>query len=620
MESAGLVTVTVSRSGASAEAPAALIDYATSEGTATDPEDYDDVSGTLEWEAGDTADKTFTVTIKDNAPEELNEDFTVTITAGTPDDPETGEVNESEVIGTGSGIVTIIGDPTVGFSPISYEVSEDGGSITVFVSRANVDDDPVSVDYTTVNGTAEAGDDYTTTTDTLTWLAGELGNKSIIIPILADIDEIGPETFTVALSNCSNCKINDGQGTATVTIQEGEVNPENPGTLAFSPTALLIPEASGTVSVFVTRTGGTDGVVTIKYETAPGTAISSPPADFTATTGTLTWQDGQGGNKLISVPIINDLEVESTESFTVRFILDGTSPTPNAGPGRPTIGASSATVSIQDNDDQPTAGAFRVLDTNVGEGDGTINVTVTRTGGSAGAVSVNFTTADGTAVAASDYTTNSGTLNWANGDATAKTIPIQILDDLLIEPGEAFTVTLNTPTGGATIADSSATVQIFDDDGGGTFSIDDVTVNEIDQKATLTVTRANDSDSAASLLWETRDGTAEDEFGDNDYKSNNWSISGELVWLDGDTSSTRTITIDIVPDAKEEGDEYFTVTLISVQGDDAVISKPNGIVTIKDPVPIPTLSQWAMGLMVLLLLGIGAYSMPLRRRITGTRN
>jgi len=613
MESAGLVTVTVTRTGNSVNS-AATINYATSNGTAVEPGDYTETSGALVWAEDDVATfKTFTVPIEDNANGEPDETFTVTISPGTPAEP-----GPQEVITVPSSVVTIIGDPTVGFSPITYNVSEDGGSITVFVARANVDDDPVSVDYTTVNGTAIAGEDFVAKTGTLNWGAAETGSQSFDIAITANADVVESETFTVVLSDCSNCTIRSGEGTATVNILEGEVNPENPGTLAFSPTALLIPESSGTVSVFVTRTGGTDGDVTIKYETAPGTATS--PADFTATTGTLTWLNGQGGNKLISVPIINDLEVESTESFTVRFILDGTSPTPNAGPGRPTIGASSATVSIQDNDSPPTAGAFSVLDTNVGEGAGIINVTVTRTGGSAGAVSVNFATADGTALAGSDYTATNGTLNWANLDATAKTIPIQILDDLVVEPAEAFTVTLNTATGGATIADGSATVQIFDDDGGGTFSIDDVTVNEIDQKATLTVTRANDSNKAAFVQWETQDGTAEDENGDNDYKSDDSNRSGELVWLDGDTSSTRTITIDIVPDAKEEGDEYFTVTLVSVQGDDAVISKPNGVVTIKDPVPIPTLSQWAMGLMVLLLLGIGAYSMPLRRRVTGTRN
>ena len=122
-------------------------------------------------------------------------------------------------------------------------------------------------------------------------------------------------------------------------------------------------------------------------------------------------------------------------------------------------------------------------------------------------------------------------------------------------------------------------------------------------------------DSAASIFWETRDVTAQDENGDNDYKSD----SGELVWLDGDTSDTRTITIDIVPDDKTEGNESFTVTITSVQGDSIIVSKADGVITIQDPIPIPTLSQWAMGLLVMLLLGLGMHSLPIRRMSTMTR-
>ncbi|MGA9572856.1 MAG: IPTL-CTERM sorting domain-containing protein, partial [Lysobacterales bacterium] len=593
MESAGSVTVTVSRIGNTVNS-AATINFATSDGTAVEPGDYTNTSGSLVWALDDTdAFKTFNVPINDNAAGEPAETFTVTI---TPD--------ASEVIGIDSGVVTIIGDPTVTLSPASYNVGEADGSVTVFVTRANVDDGAVAVDYTTTDGTAIAGEDYTTTSGTLNWGAAELGPKPINIPIIADADAIGPETFTVDLSGCSNCAIIVAQ--ATVTISEGAPPLTTPGTLAFDPIAILVSEATGDASLFVTRTGGTDGTVTIDYETQAGSASS--PADFASVSGTLSWADGVGGNRLISVPVVDDSTVEPTETFTVRFI-----PASETGTdGLPTVGASPATVSIQDNDSS-SAGELSILSTNVSEGDGMINVTVSRNGGSDGAASVDFATMDGTALAGSDYTANNGTLNWADGDAASKNIQIQILDDAVIESQEEFTVNLSNETG-ATIADGSATVVIYDDDGGGNFSISDVTVFEIDQQATVTITRSNDNNTAAFVAWETRDGTAQDENGDNDYKSDSSAISGELIWLDGDTSNTRTITIAIVPDDKVEGDEWFTVTLVSVQGADSVISKADGVVTIKDPIPIPTLSQWAMGLMVLLLLGIGAYSLPLRRK------
>ncbi len=599
MESEGLVTVTVSRITAVDVLAAASVNIFTTDGTAVAGDDFvgttlvDDV--TLDWAVDDKADKTFDIVINDDEPGEPAEAFTVTIQAVA-----------AEQIGTGSGVVTIIADPTVTFSPDNYTVSEDGGSVTVFVTRANVDDDAVSVDYTTTNGTATAGDDFTATSDTLNWAAGELGPKPINITILPDADEVGPESFTVDLSTCGNCTIIDNQ--ATVTIEEGEVVDKTPGTLAFSPTLIQISEGGGTATVFVNRTGGTDGIVSIGWETQPGSATS--PADFTASSGTLSWADGSGGIRLINVPITEDGVVEPTESFTVQFVPNSET----GSEGDPTLGASSATVSITDNDsDDP--GEFSVISKNVTEGDGVINISVTRDVGNGGAVSVDYTTTPGTALAGTDYTATNGTLNWADGDSAAKTIAITILDDAIVEPEEAFAVTLSNAQGGASINVGTADVTIFDNDGGGSFSISDTVVFEYEQQATVTVTRTNDNDSAASVFWQTFDGTAQDENGDNDYKSD----SSELVWLDGDVSDTKTITIDIVTDVKVEGDEWFTVTITGVQGESVTVSKADGVVTIKDPIPIPTLNQWAMGLLVLLLLAMGAYSLPLRRSATTTR-
>ena len=53
-------------------------------------------------------------------------------------------------------------------------------------------------------------------------------------------------------------------------------------------------------------------------------------------------------------------------------------------------------------------------------------MTVNRTGGSSGAVSVSYATADGTAVASSDYSATSGTLQWADGDASSQSFAVPI--------------------------------------------------------------------------------------------------------------------------------------------------------------------------------------------------
>jgi hypothetical protein len=99
------------------------------------------------------------------------------------------------------------------------------------------------------------------------------------------------------------------------------------------------------------------------------------------------------------------------------------------------------------------------------EGGGTATITVTRTGGSDGAVGVTYATTDGTAVAGSDYTTATGTLSWADGDAAAKSFAVTIADDALAETNETVALTLSAATGGATLgAAANSTLTIIDDD------------------------------------------------------------------------------------------------------------------------------------------------------------
>ncbi len=80
-ENGGTVTITVPRTGGSHGA--ASVNYATSNGTATAGSDYTDRSGTLNWEDGDAASKTFTVPISDDAVTEGNETFTVNLSGAT---------------------------------------------------------------------------------------------------------------------------------------------------------------------------------------------------------------------------------------------------------------------------------------------------------------------------------------------------------------------------------------------------------------------------------------------------------------------------------------------------------------------------------------------------------
>ncbi|MCA1613072.1 MAG: right-handed parallel beta-helix repeat-containing protein, partial [Acidobacteria bacterium] len=75
---------------------------------------------------------------------------------------------------------------------------------------------PVTVDFTTSDGTATAGSDYASTSGTLTFAAGQTV-QTISVPVLADGPGEPDETFTVTLSNPTNAVISDGTATGTIT-------------------------------------------------------------------------------------------------------------------------------------------------------------------------------------------------------------------------------------------------------------------------------------------------------------------------------------------------------------------------------------------------------------------
>ena len=73
----------------------------------------------------------------------------------------------------------------------------------------------VTVDYATANGSATAGADYTATSGTLTFAAGET-TKTVNVPILDDSHDEGDETFTLRLSNAAGARVGDAEATGTI--------------------------------------------------------------------------------------------------------------------------------------------------------------------------------------------------------------------------------------------------------------------------------------------------------------------------------------------------------------------------------------------------------------------
>ncbi len=121
-------------------------------------------------------------------------------TTGGPSSQESRALNDTrDTTANFRTAVNLAGPGTVIFSPATYAVSESAASITLFATRHAGTAGAVSVNYSTIPGTASAGTDYTARSGVLSWASGEGGSKSITVPILQDGVPDGPKTFSVVL-------------------------------------------------------------------------------------------------------------------------------------------------------------------------------------------------------------------------------------------------------------------------------------------------------------------------------------------------------------------------------------------------------------------------------------
>ncbi len=316
---------TVTLSGAATNV--VTINYATANVTATAGADYTSTTGTLTFGIGETS-KTISVPILGDTTDELNETFELNLSA-----PLNATLADSQATGT---ITDDDAAPTVSIAGTTVTEGDSGTvNATLTVMLSNASSQTVTVAYTTQNGTAIAPGDYTTTSGTLTFAAGET-SKTISVPIAVDGATEASETFKVVLSAPTNATLGTAEGTVTITDDDG------PGTLQFSAATYNVAEAAGTITITVTRSGGDAAGVTVQYATSNGTATAG--SDFTTSSGTLTFAAGET-SKTFTVPILVDAVLEQNETFTLSLSAPG---------GGGTLGTpATATVTITEVQETP---------------------------------------------------------------------------------------------------------------------------------------------------------------------------------------------------------------------------------------------------------------------------
>ncbi len=148
------------------------------------------------------------------------------------------------------------------------------------VSLSQPANGPVSVDFTTADGTATAGTcgnpgaDYVTTSGQVAFSAGQQV-KTINVPICSDAFADDGETFFVNLSGAAGGTAVDAQGTGTIT-------PNTPGTFIISELRTRGPAGAG--DDFVELYNNTDSPLTVAAtDASAGYGVFKMGADCTAT-------------------------------------------------------------------------------------------------------------------------------------------------------------------------------------------------------------------------------------------------------------------------------------------------------------------------------------------------
>lgn len=309
------MTITVNRTGGTAGAISVEATIAADTATVTD--DYTATTpATLNWADGDSAAKTFTITVNADLLTESAETINLVLQNAT---------GGATIGAQNTAVATIVDTPpvpgTVAFSSATYSQTEPStgtAAMTITVNRTGGTSGAVSVEATVVGNTATVTDDYTATSPTtLNWADGDSAAKTFTITVKADALAESAETIDLALQNGTGNVTISGQTTAVATIND--LAPT--GTLAFSSATYSQAEpVSGTAAMTITvnRTGGSSGAASVQVAVTAVSASSTD--DYTVTSPvTLNWTAGDATAKTFTISIKADTATENDETISLAL-------------------------------------------------------------------------------------------------------------------------------------------------------------------------------------------------------------------------------------------------------------------------------------------------------------
>ena len=528
--------------------------------------------------------------------------FTVTIAAGSssgtatlsfdPEEDTIDEPNETVVLtGSTSGLtagtatLTITDNDdaptavTLGVSPSSAAESAAATEITVtatLVGSLRTSDTAVTVSRT--GGTATSGTDYKAISNFTVTIAAGSSSGTATLSFDPEEDTIDEPNETVVLTGSASGLT---AGTATLTITDNDDAP-TAVTLGVSPSSAAESAAATEITVTATLAGSAqlpaDTAVTVSQ--TGGTATSG--TDYAAISNfTVTIAAGaSSGTSTLSFDPTEDTLDEENETV----VLTG------AAPDALGLTAGTATLTITDNDDAPTAVTLAVSPTSVAEGASATDITVTASLAGAArtadtAVTVSRT--GGTATSGTDYTAISDfTVTIAAGESSGTaTLSFAPTEDTIDEESETVILRGNAPSS-LNLTAGTATLTITDNDSAPTavtLAVSPTSVAESANATSITVT--------ASLVGSLR--TADTEVtvsrtGGTATSGTDYAAIGDftVTIAGGASSGTATLNFDPTDDTLDEENE--TVVLTGSAPDALSLTAGTATITITDDDEVPT--------------------------------
>jgi len=293
------------------------VSFTTSGGTAVEDDDFISVNGSFTFAPGQTLAATTVATTADTDAE-IAETFDLVATS--PSEVFSGARG---AVGTATILDNDAGPRTISISDASVEERTFFGSgvLRFAVTLSEPSTGTVTVDYRTVQGTAQTSTDFTGVSGTLTFEAGET-TKWINVNSASDTIDETDEAFEMILSDSSGAVLAGGVAelTAVGWILDDDGAPEDRA--IYAPDVEVTEGNTGSIpAVFQLRISRpADDAIEVDYTTISQTAVAG--SDFQATAGTLSFAPGQTSGAVF-VPVFGDNLVEdSPEEFQLNLAPD----------------------------------------------------------------------------------------------------------------------------------------------------------------------------------------------------------------------------------------------------------------------------------------------------------